>query len=144
MFLAFLGCIGLALLGLLAFVVGLLRVRRDQVHVTHQRDELSPTRGLHQAPFRPNWTKLAARSTGVSAELSESMKASEIIPRLRARDPQAIDFVLRSGGLAVFGISTFLAIGSGMVAYGSDAGWGFLIFVVIFVGTALTRLKPSR
>jgi len=144
MFYAFEGSIGLALVGLVLFVLGMLRVRRDQVRVKHPKDELSPRHGLHQTLFKPNFTKLAARTTGVTAEYADSMMASEIVPGLKARDPKAIGFALRSGGLALFGVSTFLAIDTGMVAYGEGAGWGFLVFVAFFVGTALTRLSPRR
>jgi hypothetical protein len=59
-----------------------------------------------------------------------------LVPGLKARDPVVINFALRWFGLAVFALSTSLAIGTGMLAYSSSddgGGWVFIGFTVLFV-----------
>jgi hypothetical protein len=123
--------LGLALLSFIAFVVGMFRARGGTV--TRTENELVPIvkrMGRARGPME----KIAARSRGVSASFSESMDIAEMFEGLRTGERKQVDFALRALGILGFVLSSFLALGFGLVWSGSSAGWGFVGFVVLFLG----------
>jgi hypothetical protein len=137
----FYGFLTLAVAGLVAFVIGLCKIRRERVQVTKTQDQLIPTPGQG----RKRDTRILARTKGVSAEFSESLPIRDLLPGLKIRDPQVIGFALRAGGLVVFVLSTFLALGTGRLVYApaEEDGWVFIGFVVFFVSVMGYRIATA-
>jgi hypothetical protein len=90
----------------------------------------------------PIFTRTQGRAWGYR----DSMDIAVLVDGLKGRDPAAIDFGLRALGLLFFLLFSFVAIGLGMVDAGETSGWGFVAFVVLFLGLIAqqTALSYSR
>ena len=138
----FYGFATLAAAGLAAFVYGMSRISREDVQVRKIRDELPPDSGIG----RRRGTKIVAKTKGVEVEFHETLAPRDLLPGLRARDPRVIGFALRGGGLLFFGLSTFLAIGTGMLVCdteGDGGGWVFIGFVILWVSVMGYRVATA-
>ena len=136
----FFGFIALAVLGLFGFVWGMFHIKRDRVRITRTRNQLLPLGRGNPANAGPDpRAKIWARSQGVSAEFHESLAIRDLAPGWKSRNRDVIWFSFRSFGLALFVLSTFLAVGTGLLAYdssGDGAGWVLIGFTVLFASVS--------
>jgi hypothetical protein len=145
----FYGFLTLAVAGLATCGYSLSGLGRRDIRVDKTRDQLLPaSSGARFGSFGPaRLHKIVARSKGVSVEYSDSLPVGDLLPGLRARDPRVIDHALRGGGLVVFVLSSFLAIGTAMIVYDDSAevsmGWGFIGFVVLWVAVMSYRVANA-
>ena len=125
----FFGLLVLAAAGLATLFFGMTKMKREQLGIDRGADPNSKI-------SVPQWTGFArGRWRRVTINLNETLSARDVIPGIKARNPRVIAFTLCAGGLAVFVLSTFLAIGTGMLAYDASddgGGWVFIGFVVLF------------
>lgn len=71
---------------------------------------------------------------GISGAFSITYQIPEFYKKIRSGDPDTIRFSLLFFGAVVFVLSTFLAIGAGLVKGGDSNGWlviGFIVFTIL-------------
>ncbi len=138
----FYGFVTLAVAGFAAFAYGMSRIKREDVQVTQIRDELPRGSGIGLGRGKT----IFAKTRGVQVDFHESLAPRDLIPGLRARDPRVIGFALRGGGLLFFVLSTFLALGTGMLVCNPEdegGGWVFIGFVVLWVSVMGYRVATA-
>jgi hypothetical protein len=128
--------VALAVAGLLSLIYGLVSFR-GRIAVTETRNQPLPG-------TRSSVTQYA-RSRGVQFGINETVAIRDLIPLLLAGEPYIIGFTFRFVGLAVLVLSTLLAVGTGMLAFGSDdgGGWVFIGFVVLFAGVWIYQIVTA-
>jgi hypothetical protein len=78
--------------------------------------------------------KIYANTKGVEVSYYDTMDVYDLWQGFKAHDARCITMLWAITGLAGFASCTFLAISFGLLAHSNGAGWGFLIFMIFFLG----------
>jgi len=91
-------------------------------------------------PTETQLQKIYALTKGIEVSYSDSMDIYDVVEGFKAYDARSVIAMWSAVGIGGFTISFFMAIGFYILTNGSDAGWGFVVFMGFIVGFLVSQM----